>query len=504
MVSGKRDYEFIRYSWRNDVGDSHWDYKVEVLGFYPYDFETPIAGGDTLVDAPPYDEFPAWVVERSWPLVTFVDTEDRDYRTGEGIYDWSGSDVGIGFYLGYLDTYDAEAYDRIGAGLRGEYRLTRDQPPLMYLSPVDNRLHLKWAEGGTWRPDEEQEVIRVGNQDGDAYIDIWSREVLPLLEEDEDEDPTGRQEDAEASSPDGTAAEPEAIEALFSLGSHLLYGSQGRVAWVEADYQPSLFETLPPTDHDTWEAHRSQLAPYEDLRRDPRDLRSWLDAFPGPRGEIFGATLAHARATGDGGFRFELSLQPGYRLEGTAVPDLDGLAPGDYLVTYQERFSVRSLTPALVELVPDSLELEPATSLAVQPMNVSLKLHNSGLADLLELPVKVYARLEGADPYLIAEEVVDVLGGETALLAFPWTPPRPGDWRLEFVWDEDAVADLTAEGSRAAVGLEVQAHPTLRIGRILQLSNVAHPLPLLALLGALGLSAAALTVILIRPGGGRR
>jgi len=65
-----RDLMAVRYSWRHGVGDWRWDYKVEVLGFHPYEEETPIAGGEITVDAPSYEAFPAWVTERRWPVTT--------------------------------------------------------------------------------------------------------------------------------------------------------------------------------------------------------------------------------------------------------------------------------------------------------------------------------------------------------------------------------------------------------------------------------------------------
>ncbi|MBN1314731.1 MAG: hypothetical protein JXA42_04665, partial [Anaerolineales bacterium] len=54
--------ERIRYSWSNeDVGDLSMDYKVDLLGFHPYDFATAIADGRALIDVPPYDLLPGWL-----------------------------------------------------------------------------------------------------------------------------------------------------------------------------------------------------------------------------------------------------------------------------------------------------------------------------------------------------------------------------------------------------------------------------------------------------------
>jgi hypothetical protein len=99
---------------------------------------------------------------------------------------------------------------------------------------------------------------------------------------------------------------------------------------------------------------------------------------------------------------------------------------------------------------------------------------------------------------------VSVLAGETAPLAIPWTPPEAGDWQLTFVWGDDPEATLAGADNRAVVDLHVSAAPTMRIGQIWQLSNVAKPLPLLVLLFSLGLFASALVLALAWPAEGRR
>lgn len=479
-----RMMEVIRYSWSNeDVGDLSMDYKVEVLGFHPYDFETPIAGGQASIDAPPYDLFPQWVIGKAWPVVTFIDTEDVDYLTSEGIYEWAPGSFGAAYFLGYTDQGREAAFSDIRVGLRGEYRLNTEHQSMLYVSPIDNRLHLKWAEGGTWRLDGE-EMIRVENLDGDEFIDAWSRE---MLEVGTDEDPLS----------DDPTTEPVIVEALFAFRGHLLYGGEGKVTLVETDYQPSVLETLPPTDHDTWQAHRGQLAPYEAQRRDPRDIAGWLDAFPGERTEIVGATLANVRPT-DAGFRFELSLEPGFRYEGAVGPALGGLVAGDYAVTYQGSFSVLPLTPARVEVVPGSLDLGLSTPVALDPVSVGLQLRNAGLEDLDGLEVQVHAEIPGSEPELVRSEVVELPAGDTFSLRVPWTPPIPGDWRLTFTWG--AAEETCGPGASGSTSVDLRVGPALVVGagQILELSTLGSPAPVLALLVALVCFASALALLLAR------
>jgi hypothetical protein len=378
------------------------DYKVDLFGFHPYDFETPIADGQTLIDAPPYELFPGWVIDKQWPVATFIAVEGINYLTSEGIYEWAPGDLGPYFYRGYTDSGNPEALKDIRTGLRGEYRLTSQSPAVLYLSPIDNRLHLKAAEHGIWRLDEEQ-VVRVHNLDGDKFLDAWSREAMPVPPED-----TGgeAQSDDDGSPPGAAAARPQAIEALYALPGHLLHGGGERVILAAADYQPLLFETLPPTDHDTWQAHRSQLAPYEAQRRDPRDLRSWLDAFPGPRTEIDGAAVANVRPTEDG-FRFELSLAHGYRINGADLAGLAGLEPGEYLVENRGgAFTVVPLLPAELSLDLRQLAGDGVTA----PISVTIR--NTGLADAPGLVLVAETTGREGDVIELTRREVDALAAQ--------------------------------------------------------------------------------------------
>lgn len=413
--------EVIRYSWSNkDVGDVTMDYKVELFGFHPYGFETPIADGLALIDAPPYEIYPEWVIEKSWPVTTFVDAEQVNYRTSEGIYEWAPGDLGTDFYLGYADQGNIEEFADIRIGLRGEYRMNSDKRSELYLSPIDNRLHLKWAEHGMWRLDDEQ-VIRVENLADDEFIDVWSREVMTVtVEEDartsvvsDTELAVGQSVDVEPA--ERESAEPEVIEALYALDGNLLHSGDDHVILVVADYEPALFETLPPTDHETWEAHRALLAPYEIQRRDPTDLRGWLDAFPGPRSEVKGASLTNLRITDDG-FRFELALEADYRATGNDPLGVAGLAPGEYVVEYRnDAFTIAPLTPPALSLQVKQL----SEDVAALPLQVVVT--NNGVGDASDLVLVAEGVDRDGAVTELTREPVDALAGQTArvLLAMP-------------------------------------------------------------------------------------
>lgn len=399
LLSGKNpESQNIRYSWRNTVGDWRWDYKVDVLGRYEYDFETSIAGGAAIIDVPSYETFPPWLVSHEWPAVSFVGMEGRPYLSSEGIYEWSMQGAGDGFVYGTRDEPDLGGFNDIAIGMRGEYRLRSVHLLETYLSPIDNRLHLKWAEQGVWRIDDNH-IIRLTNLNQDGYIDAWLREVkaatvgalgMPLEKQGEDSE---------------LYIEPRLLEALYAFDGYILHIDNDAVTLVATEYQPARLETLPPTDHDTWEVHRALLAPYEDQRRDPTDLRSWLDAFSGPRSEIAGASVANVRITDDG-FRFELALEPVMQIAGADLLGLGDLPAGQYVVENRGGvFHVAPMAPAQL-----AIDVQPPAVNGVTQITVG----NSGTADAtnLELIVEIVA----GDKVVVelSREPVDARAGEMA------------------------------------------------------------------------------------------
>ncbi|HUW14410.1 MAG TPA: hypothetical protein VM537_32100, partial [Anaerolineae bacterium] len=259
---------------------------------------------------------------------------------------------------------------------------------------------------------------------------------------------------------------------------------------------PSVLETLPPRSHEEWLGLGEQL---EAHRRDfgPSDFEGMIAQFTGPDSRVEGASLRDFRPDGSG-FRFVLTLSPGFQFSGAAWPDLGSLTPGDYVVSYHDGFSIEPLTPAQVEVIPGSLRADIFEPVALDTVSIGIQLHNSGLTDLGGLEVRVYAALAGSYPKLVAEEVVEVLAGETVSLSIPWAPASPGDWTLSFVWAQNGDALLAPQSSREAVDLHVAAASSPGFGEIWRLSNVKQPLALLMALTCAGLSASALAMIFAR------
>jgi hypothetical protein len=383
------DFQTIRYSWRADVGDWLWDYKVEVAGAHPYHDVTSIAGGQYWIDAPPYEAFPAWVIDHAWPMVTFVDTEASSYRSSEGIYEWSPRLLGDPYFRGETQVYDLEGFETILEGLRGEYRVGREQPPLLYFSPLDNRLHLSGAEAGLWNLGEGLQM-RLQNLAGGQHLDTWILEQVLTPEDDEHS----------ALAPEPTIA----LERLHHLGEWLLYAKLEHIAVAAYAGPAAAFEIAPPVDQESWQAFRQQLAPLEATRRDPLEMSGWLDAVSETRFTLDGVQIRDLRAAGEV-FRFVLEISPAATLMGDDLWGLGGLAPGAYLLELSGRSaSVQPLVPAAPQ-IRLAYQSDPQA-----PSAVWVELGNTGGADLLAARLQLRLQCPGQLAEL-ADEALELLAG---------------------------------------------------------------------------------------------
>ena len=454
----QRDMQAIRYSWRNAIGESLWDYKVEVLGSNPYTFKTPIAGGLATIDAPSYEQLPSWVIEHPWPATTFIDTEGNSYQSSEGIYEWSPYDAGVAYIAGWEPEPKRKAFQDIVFGFRGEYRLRKNTTPTLYVSPVDNRLHLLYAEGGLWKLGTDL-VMQAHNEGGERYVNGWTRERIG-----------GR----------GSSSNRTIEEQLWALPNHMLYANATGVELRRAAYQPATFEINPPTDHATWETFRQRTAPLTAQKRDPRNMKGWLDAFPGPSLVLPGAQISDVRQTNDG-FRFVLALPDGFSAPVSDLLDLRGLTAGHYVVSYNGRFSVE---PFVAPTAVASLLATSFTQNTVSPLPLALR--SSGNGDPGEATLEVQATLPGVGSTVVASQTVTLLAGEPITTTLAWSPPLPGNWTL-------APKLITRDGEALELGdvaVTVQPSADPSSATILATSTTPPTLPLvlMTLLGFVALA----------------
>lgn len=402
----------IRYSWKTE--DQHrWRYGLQLHDFHAY--EDTVMTGDVEIIAVEPEEFPEWVVSQPWRGVTFVEAVDG-YTGSEGIYfytadieDWlwmSGASSAPSGYIQSPLLQETTALTSLGgktlpAGFRGEYMFAHAEPPDLYLSPVDGMLHLNGAQGGIWYLGDG-ELLRTADLDGDGVLDAWTREIVPA-----ERDDNGLLR----------ATPGEVTEALYDLGNYLLYAGPEGVTIMPSDHPSKTLTLAPPTDKESWEEFRTTMRPFEAQRRDPTDLHSWLDAFSGARLHIAGASATHVRLS-DAGFRFELYLEPGFRLTGNDLLAVGGLSPADYVVEYDnDTFVVTPLIPA--QLI---LDVHPDTSnRSGSPLQVAII--NAGSGDATGLTLVAEAQGNSGMAAELARMPVQALAGQTTrvLLDVPST-----------------------------------------------------------------------------------
>ena len=411
------DFTTVRYSWRNAVGDWLWDYKVEVMGFQPFAAQTALADGRLTIDAPDYESYPGWVLGQDWPVATFIAVEGREYKSSEGIYDWSPRELGAGYFFGWRDTLEPSAFQEIRSGLRGEYRAQHSGPPQLYRSPVDGRLHLLGAEGGLWRLDD-QTIIRLHNLGGPA-INGWTVE----------------QTDAH-----GTA---DTTEQLYVIGQQLLYSDRAGVMLGELPAPLATTALLPPSDAASWAAQQAGQAPAP-----PVALAQWRDRLPGSRVKLPGAQLEQLRAT-PGGFRFVLTLPPGQGMAPLAwLPP----RPGRYAVTFDGQFHAAPLVSADPTV---TLSAPPLT--ALQAASIAVTVQSQALIDLGRVEAQLWATDAQGTAQLVVTRTLALDAEASVPLLLPWHPDRPGAWQLS---SRLLLPDRVVSGSSLAVVVQPAAAVT--------------------------------------------
>ena len=447
------DFETIRYSWRNAIGDWSWDYKVEVLGFYPYDFQIPLADGLLQVDSPPYEQFPRWVIEREWPVVTFVDTQGTNSHSSEGIYEWSPRQLGDAYIRGETESPNPNPFYRIREGFRGEYRTLRKLAPLLYLSPVDSQLHLLGAQGGSWNLGGNDE-IHYENLGGD-YINKWSFKRHGKL-----------------------------YKELYAVEDFLIYAEGDHLQMVRNQVHPAVFTTLPPQDRESWQHFTEQLEHYRPTFP-PVDFQAMLEQFEGLRFSLTGGRLSDFRLT-PAGFRFVLDLRPGHaaasQLEGL---QLDGLPPGQYLVQYAGQFTIQSLTPPELNL---SLSLPANIESSAEPIRVEIQVRNQGLQDAKDLTLVIEARNQD-QPVRLSRQKLDVPASELVRIVNIWQPAMAGDWEVRAqLKGKDGVVITVAQQVLLVPG-EVTVSPgALQMSLQVKVQLILAPLVLITFAGLLALT----------------
>ena len=476
-------WQEVRYSWnQTNPGTLLWDYKLGLMSDHPID---QVVGFPTFeLRMVSYELLPYWVTGREWKLTTFVAREGGSRESTEGIYAWTpreGADptspdnpsmdahyTSTSYLTGDSDIAPYEYFTDIWEGYRGEYNLAQPLRPLLYYSPIDHRLHLRGAERGLLNLGQNRQVT-YQDTNGDGYLDHWQYLESGVVR---------RQ--------------------LIHAKPYLLHAANGGVALKSEDEDFSVFETLPPRDHEDWLALGQHLEAYH-LDLAPDDLGAMLAQFQGPEWRVEGAELRSFRPDG-GGFRFVLDLHPGFVTSGSGGPDLSGLPAGAYVLQYDDTFNVKPLTPARLEVAPGTFRLSVPEPVALEPVWIEARLRNQGLEDVPELSVRAYAKESGGQRELVAEEEITLLAGESLPVRLEWYPFTPGRWWLTLELSTTPDSELIPTPVRAQTSLDVlvTSPPPPSAAQIWKLSNADQPLTLLLILTTVALTAASLLLIGVR------
>lgn len=407
-------FEAVRYSWSDHVGNGTCDYKIGVMGNHEYAANTPIASGAASITAPSYSAFPNWVIKRPWPVTTLVSTEGNKYKCTEGIYEWSPREVGAPYFLGQDSTPNSDAFKSIRDGLRGEFRIGKGRTPQVYVSPVDNRLHLLGADGGVLNLGERW-VLHLENLAGGPYLDSWQL-TRSAVKTTPGAGSHGAMDVRSLAAP--ASARPAR---LVQMGDFLIYSESGQLLIKKANARGAELVTQPPTDQESWRTFIRATATYRKARRNPFNMRGWLDAFSGPSLEVDGATLTNVYGDkGDEGLRFVVSIRKDSRLlGGLRIPAFSDLHPGMYVFSYsptQQRWERQAATPPKI-----AARLRSGELVAFQPTRISLTISNAGTVDYRG-PLTLVIDGNEARSW----NQVTVPGAGSISLATNWAPNRAG------------------------------------------------------------------------------
>ncbi len=424
----------IRYSWDQD-NTTTWDYKLELFGQHPIETITHLP--DFAVQMIAYEQLPQWVVERTWSS-DFVAVEQTPlpYWTSEGIYETpTDTSQMLAYNLGNTAEQPQRSVD-LPVGMRHESTdLAQTYQPYLYFSPIDRKLHLRHATQGAWDLGDAQ-ALYYANLNGDAYLDQW----LWLQNT-------------------GDADNYRTISRQLNVtDSHLIYSDSAaeQVLLRAVTVPPSLFETLPPTNHAEWQQLGSQLDQHQrDL--DPHNLRATFDQFAGDLLTLNGARLRDFRFTDGGGFRFVLTALPHFSPRGADAALFAGLASGEYLVAYTDQLQITPLTPPDLTLTLH-LAAQGDTLPRLAPRGIELS--NAGIADANGLTLYVEAQ-QGEQRVPVLEQRVGVHGMEQQWVALDWQPTQQGAWTIVarlFDQDQQQVAHTQQTVTLGATAATAPAH----------------------------------------------
>jgi len=420
-LSKKQPRVEINYSWDQD-NDNRWDYKINLIANYPID--EVITFPDFAVKTVPYNEVIPWVRGHTWDIAMMV-FDGKPTMDSEGMFarGWhivrgyaDGKRVqpsGVGVYLnGDRDYPPVENFQDIEEGMRGEYNFHYFDAPQIYLDALDRQLHLLGAQSGVWHLAGDH-YIRYANLDHDDYLDQWIDERNDMRMQ----------------------------QINYSNGFYVYSNNELIRLKMSELSNPSLFVTQPPASNEEWkQLNHILLANKMDLL--PYDFSGMVDLLPGPDMTIHNASMDSFRIV-DGGFRFELMLNPDYYVNGEDILNLDDISPGRYVVTFQN-----NLVDLKVLTEPSLAVSVMSTAFASQqyvPDEIIVLVKNNGLQDVKSMRISVQTVSPRGKIQTLEPIIISAPSGVLQKIKFPWTPHEPGMWTLHPLIEEIVPTDANID-----------------------------------------------------------
>ena len=423
-----------------------WDYKISVLGSYPAEAILDI--GELKIKTFDPTNLASWVLDNPWEFAIFVANQGGNQPNSEGISPWGTTLEQISPYTykylsGEADDFPLDYFNAIDQGYRGEVAPYLRGKLYVYYSPIDNLLHLFHSDFGVWNINQS-ENIQFADSDEDGFIDHWIYK--------EDNDP---------------------VQELWCLSGQIIYFDHRSrtLRWKNGVCQGNLFQ--PPRDHNSWENLRISQEKSGGAVRSLNLLQLFED-HAGVTWGINGAMADNLRST-EQGYRFSLSLLPGFTIEGPDWFGLNGKPPGDYLVELSDSIYIKPLTPAQISIDLHFLEVNQPVVYRLIPIQVDLI--NEGLEDTNDAILIVEAT-NGEETTQVTSRTVDLLSQIPLRLDGTWQPSQEGEWQLISRIEDPNGKDLVETRNSIFIQKLGSGVP----GNIARISSYGFLLPVLILL----------------------
>lgn len=478
----------IRYSWKT-TSSLDWQYGIHTNGLK--EMPEQVSVGGIIMNSISADAFPGWVVDNEWPLIHFIEAVEG-YPGSEGIYFYNGRITDVWPWISgsreqepdylsnpYLPIASELTYfsdESIPMGFRGEIAFGLHLKPALYISPIDNRVHLLHAKSGTWNLSENQ-VLRYENRSGDAYIDTWILEDVLAWSEDEYM---------------RLPLDSSRNQALYHLNDLLVFSSTDEVVIIDHPIPNAILQINPPTDQATWEAFRSTVVPITDQALPPQDLLAWAEAFSGQRITVNGASVFEVMMD-EAGSALYLEIQPGYRVSSGDNSSWSGLSPGIYQIRLRDNhWQIRPAVPASVHFVADTFLVQSSSFYVNQPVQVDAAVQNLGDVNSGPLSIELWAAVDGEPAELVSEQELTLGPAQSVPIKQVWHPQHDGQYQLEL----RIVGDATETQPHLLTNITILTTQDAQIARAARLSLPTQPALVLVLLFSLSLGAVLIAAVI--------